>query len=42
MVKFLKAVVFVLRETLVQLDDGKSVKNKHTQWQGCDVTEEIM
>ena len=30
-VEFLKAVVFVLRETLVQLDDIKAVKNKHTQ-----------
>ena len=40
--EFLKAVVFVLRETLMQLDDINAVKHKHTQQQGCDVTEEIM
>ena len=42
-VEFLQAVVFVLCETLVQLVEVKAVKNKHTQYQGCDdVTEEIM
>ena len=30
-VEFLKAVVFILCETLLQLDEAKAVKNKHTQ-----------
>ena len=41
-VEFLQAVVFVLCEAQVQLVEVKAVKNKHTQQQGCDVTEEIM
>ena len=41
MLEFLKAELFVLQETLVQLVEVKVVRNKHTQSHGCDVTEEI-
>ena len=42
-VEFLQAVVFVLCQALPQSVEVKVVKkNKHTQYQGCDVIEEIM
>ena len=36
-VEFLKAVVFVLRETLVQLDDMKAV-NQSVAWYACEAS----
>ena len=35
--EFLKAVVFVLRETLVQLDDVKAV-NQSVAWYACEAS----